>query len=67
MHFYCKECLTKYYTNENSPVYTCFIDASRAFDKINHYTIFRNLLDRKTPIVLVRILFSWYTNQTMCV
>ena len=58
--------VTKYYTKENSPVYTCFVDASKPFDKINHYILFRKLLDRKTPIVLVRILLFWYTNQTMC-
>ena len=59
--------MTKYYTQENSPVFTCFLDASKAFDKINHYTLFRKLLDRKTPILLVRILVFWYTKQTMCV
>ena len=42
-------------------------NASKAFDKINHYTLFRKLLDRKTPILLVRILLFWYTKQTMCV
>ena len=41
--------VTKYYTQENSPVFTCFLDASKAFDKINHYTLFQKLLDRKTP------------------
>ena len=59
--------VTKYYTQENSPVFTCFLDASKAFDNINHYTLFRKLLDRKTPILLVRILLFWYTKQTMCV
>ena len=59
--------VTKYYTKEKSPVYICFLDASKASDKINHYILFRKLLDRKTPIVLVRILVFWYTNQTMCV
>ena len=59
--------MTKYYTQEKSPVFTCFLDASKAFDKINHYTLFRKLLDRKTPILLVRILLFWYTKQTMCV
>ena len=37
--------VTKYYTQENSPVFTCFLDASKAFDKINYYTLFRKLLD----------------------
>ena len=59
--------VTKYYTKENSLVYTCFLDAFKAFDKINHYILFRKLLDRKTPLVLVRILLFWYINQTMCV
>ena len=60
--------VTIYYTQENSPVFTCFLDASKAFDKINHYTLFQKLLDRETPImILVRILLVWYTKQTMCV
>ena len=59
--------VTKYYTQANSPVFTCFLDSSKAFDKINHYTLFRKLLDRKTLIMLVRILLFWYTKQTMCV
>ena len=59
--------MTKYYTQEKSHVFTCFLDASKAFDKINHYTLFRKLLDRKTPIMLVRILLFWNTKQTMCV
>ena len=47
--------------------YTCFLDASKAFDKINHFKLFRKLLDRKTPIVIVRILLSWYCKQTVCI
>ena len=26
----------KYYNLHNSPVYTCFLDASKAYDRINH-------------------------------
>ena len=29
------------YTQHHSPVYTCFFDASKAFDKINHFKLFR--------------------------
>ena len=58
---------TKCYTQEYSPVFTCFLDASKAFDKINHYTLILKLLNRETPIMLVRILLFWYTIQTMCV
>ena len=67
IHVFTVKSVTKYYTQENSPVFTCLLDASKAFDKINHYTLFRKLLDRKTPIMLVRILLFWYTKQIMCV
>ena len=42
------------------------MDASKAFDKFNHFKLFRKLLDRKTPIVTVRILLFWYSKQTVC-
>ena len=59
--------VSKYYTQQHSPSYTCFLDASKAFDKINHFKLFRKLLDRKTPIVIVRILLFWYSKQTVCI
>ena len=58
---YTVKSVSKYYTQHHSPVYTCFLEASKAFDKINHFKLFRKLLDRKTPtsIVIVRILLFW--------
>ena len=44
-----------------------FLDASKAFDKINHFKLFRKLLDRKTHILIVRILLFWYSKQTVWV
>ena len=64
---YTVKSVSKYYTQHHSPVYTCFLDASKAFDKINHFKLFRKLLDRKTPIVIVRISLFWYSKQTVCV
>ena len=54
---YTVKSVSKYYTH-HSPVYNSFLggDASKAFDKINHFKLSRKLLDRKTPIVIVRIL-----------
>ena len=46
----------KCYILQNSETYTCFLDASKAFDKINHWTLSRGLIDFKTPTVIVRIL-----------
>ena len=30
----------KYYTQECTPVYSCFLDASKAFDRVNHWKLF---------------------------
>ena len=54
---YTVKSVSKYYTQHHSPVYACFLDVSKAFDKINHIKLYRKLLDRKTPIVIVYFLF----------
>ena len=37
----------KYYTRQNTPVFSCFFDASKA---LNHWKLFRKLITRKSPI-----------------
>ena len=56
-----------YYRSLNSPVYSCFLDASKCFDKINHWSLFRKLIARGIPILIVRLLVFWYRQQTLCV
>ena len=34
--------IMQYYNYYSSPVYTCFLDASKAFDRINHWTCSSN-------------------------
>ena len=58
-----KEIVSRY-TSLNSSVFLCFIDASKAFDRICHETMFMKLLARGVPKPLVRILVFWYANQT---
>ena len=57
----------KYYNLHNSPVYTCFLDASKPYDRVNHWTLFRKLLNRSIYILLVRMLMYWYTKQELCI
>ena len=33
---YALKCFIQYYRSYNSLVYTCFLDASKAFDNVNH-------------------------------
>ena len=43
---YTVKSIIRYYNYYNSPVYTCFLDAYKAFDRINHWTMFKKLIIR---------------------
>ena len=53
------------YINNGSPVLGCFLDASKAFDLVDHDILFRILLKRGLPLVLLKFLLSWYSTQKM--
>ena len=55
------------YTKFSSRVSVCFLDASKAFDRINHNVLFEKLRKRGICGYLLRILVYWYESQTMCV
>ena len=51
------------YCFNGSNVYGCFLDASKAFDRVCHLTLFKKLLERNLPPAVVRLLFFWYSDQ----
>ena len=59
-----------YYNCRSTLVYVAFLDASRAFDKTSHWTLFKKLIDRHAPLSKICILLiwcSWYQHQVMTV
>ena len=52
-----------FYKRHNTPVFLCFMDATKAFDRINHWTLFRKLIYRGIPTFIARILHYWYSKQ----
>ena len=53
---YTVKSIIQYYNYYNSPVYTCFLDASKAFDRVNHWSMFKKFILRGVPIIIVRML-----------
>ena len=53
------------YIHRGSSVLGCFLDASKAFDLVNHGILFQKLLDRGLPLPVIRFLSSWYRAQKM--
>ena len=62
--FALKEILDKY-NRQNSTMFICFIDASKAFDRVNHGKLFLKLSKSGVPGFLIRILVYWYSHQAM--
>ena len=52
-----------YYMNNDSQVYVLFLDASKAFDRINYIKLFNKLIDKKMCPITFRLLLNMYINQ----
>ena len=49
-----------HYITLSSPVYLCFLDASKAFDRVNYWCLYKKLY---VPVVYTRFLIAWYCTQ----
>ena len=56
-----------YYLHNESDVYMCPIDASKAFDKVNIILLFRKLRSRNFCLLFLKYLNTSYCNQMMMV
>ena len=52
-----------YFMRNNSEVFVCLMDMTKAFDLVRHSLLFRKLLEKGLPAIVIRILFFMYTVQ----
>ena len=56
-----------HYINNDSTVYSCFLDASKAFDRVHYCKLFSILLSKNIPNIVVRLYFDSYMRLKACV
>jgi len=55
------------YVNRGSDVIACFVDFRKAFDRVNYWKLFTQLLDEGSDVGFVKLLAFWYSRQTISV
>ena len=50
----------EYFTSNQSTVNVCSLDLAKAFDRVNHSSLFMKLMDRDIPRNIILLLNNWY-------
>ena len=48
-------------------VFKCLLDAAKAFDTVSYWTLFSKMIKKNVPMVIVRVISSWYQTQPICI
>ena len=59
--------VTTYYNQRGSDVYAMFLDASKAFDRVNYVRLFNEMRKKGLCPLVTRFLINMYVLQSMCV
>ena len=49
-----------YYKTRGTTVYVTFLDASKAFDRIDHWLLFDKMIKKGVPLFIIKLLVFWY-------
>ena len=59
--------VVEHFNKRGSSVYIASLDASKGFDRINHYKMFSLLYKSSLPTVFINIIVEWYSKLTSVV
>ena len=59
--------LIDYYKTRGTTVYVTFVDASKAFDRIDYWLLFDKMIKKGVPLFIIKLLVVWYSRQRMFV
>jgi hypothetical protein len=57
----------EYFNNRSSNVYMASLDASKAFDRVNHFKLFSTLIRNGLPWCFVNVIVNWYSKLSVVV
>jgi exonuclease III len=57
--------VVKHFIKGNSRVFAVGLDATKAFDRVNFYSILERLVSKGIPISVIRLLLSWYESTNI--
>jgi len=63
MAVYTVKKIAHHYLRMGTPVYLVYMDATKAFDLVNHFVLLKKLFDRGFPANIVRLLLYWFRSQ----
>ena len=59
--------LLRFYTKHGSAIHVAFLDAAKAFDRVNRQKLITKLTQRDVPKYLLRVICNKFNNRSVCV
>ena len=57
----------KYFRDRHSNVFLSELDVTKAFDRLNHFSVMKCLLERGFPNQVVNVFLIWFKNMRACI
>ena len=59
--------VVNYFNERSSNVDIASLDASKAFDRVNHHKLFSTLISNNLPSCFVKLIINWYLKMSVCI